>query len=142
VIRIATAAAIAAVAGHATTPPSKIPCPAASLVGSKLGVSVKAPTSTVYGTGFKTCSYAVTKGKIPIRIEFQTDTTTSFATSENAAKNLGVVPVGKLGQAAWTLKVGGDLYVFNKGVTLKIIAPLITAKKLEALAKALPLTTA
>ncbi len=132
---LTTAAMVAA--AQATTSPTKTPCPAASLLDSTLGVSVKAPSSTVYGTSNKTCSYAGTKGQIPIRVEFQTDTPATFATSEKAVQGLGVVQVKGLGQEAWTLKGGGDLDVYNKGVTLKIIAPLIIAPKLEALAKKL-----
>ena len=131
------AAAALVAAAQATTSPTKTPCPAASLLASTLGVSVKAPTSTVYGTYEKTCSYAGTTGQIPIRVEFQVDTPTTFADSEKAVKGLGVVPVKGLGQEAWTLKVGSDLYVYNHGVTLKIIAPLIATPKLEALARKL-----
>jgi hypothetical protein len=130
---LAAAAFIAA--AQATTSPTKTACPAASLLDSTLGVSVKSPTSTTYSVYSKTCSYAGTTGQIPIRVTFQTDTPATFATSEKAVKNLGVVNVKGLGQAAWTLKSGGDLYVYNNGVTLKIVAPLITSPKLEALAK-------
>jgi hypothetical protein len=137
IVATAVLAAAVAAAAQATTTPTKTPCPPASLLGSKLGVKVKSPTSTVYGTLSKTCSYAGTKGQIPIRVEFQTDTAASFATSEKAVKGLGLVQVKGLGQAAWTLKSGGDLDVYNKGVTLKIIAPLVAASKLEALAKTL-----
>jgi hypothetical protein len=101
-VPLAAAAAFVA-AAHATTSPTKIPCPAASVLDSTLGVSVP----------------------------------TTFATSEKAVKALSPVNVKGLGQAAWTLKSGGDLYVYNKGITLKIIAPLITSAKLEALAKKL-----
>ena len=130
-------AAVLVAGVRATTSPTKIPCPAASLLDSALGVSVKAPTSTIYSVYAKTCSYAGTKGQSPIRVEFQTDTAATFAASEKAVKNLGVVTVKGLGQAAWTLKVGGDLYVYDNGVTLKIIAPLIATPTLEALARKL-----
>jgi hypothetical protein len=136
-IAAACAALGFASAAQAATSPTKTPCPAASLVGSELAVSVKAPTSTVYATYAKTCSYAGTKGQIPIRVEFQADTPSTFATSEKAVTGVGVVKIKGLGQAAWTTKVGGAVYVYSNGKTIKVIAPLIALPRLEALARKL-----
>jgi hypothetical protein len=84
----------------------------------------------------KTCLYKGS-GAIPVKVEFQEDTPTTFATSEKAVAALGLVKVTGLGKAAWTLKVGGDLDVYRDGETIKILAPLVPAAKLEALAKRL-----
>jgi hypothetical protein len=134
---VCAALGCAAVAPAATSP-TKTHCPSASLVGSELGVSVKAPTSMIYATYAKTCSYAGTTGQIPIRVEFQVDTPSTFAASENAVTGIGIVKIKGLGQAAWTTKVGGAVYVYSNGETVKVVAtPLIALPKLEALARKL-----
>jgi hypothetical protein len=120
---------------HAATSPTKTPCPSASLVGSELGLKLGSPTSTVVAYN-KTCLYKGT-GPVPVKVEFQTDTPTTFALSEKAVAALGLVKLKGLGQAAWTLKSGGDLDVYRSGATIKIVAPLVPATKLEALAKKL-----
>jgi hypothetical protein len=113
--------------------PTAAKCPSASVVSAELKESLKAPTSTVTTYG-KTCTYEGT-GIIATKIEFQVDTPATFSTSEKAVAAVQpIVKVKGLGQAAWTTKVGGDLQVFSNGETIKILAPLVSAAKLEALA--------
>jgi hypothetical protein len=111
-------------------------CPAASLVSTTLGVKAGTPT-VVHSKYYTMCSYAG-GGAIPTRITFQMDTASTFAASEKAGNVLGQqVKVPGLGKAAWTLKVGSDLYVFTGSYTLKIVSPLVSSAKLEALARKL-----
>lgn len=126
-----TALSLAAAATAAS--PTSAKCPAASLVSSTLGESLKTPTSTVTAYG-KTCTYQGS-GINSARIEFQADTASTFATSEKAVAALQkIVKVKGLGQAAWTTASGGDLQVYSNGETTKILSPLVSAAKLEALA--------
>ncbi len=74
---------------------------------------------------------------IPVKVEFQEDTATTFATSEKAVSKLGIVIVHGLGKAAWATKSGGELQVFDGHETIKIQAPLAATSKLEALARGL-----
>jgi hypothetical protein len=92
---------------------------------------VKSPTSTTT-TYAKACIYPAGSA-IPIKVEFQVDTPSTFAAGEKAVP--GVVKVAGLGQAAWTTSVGGDLEVYRNGETVKILAPLVSAARLEALAR-------
>ena len=129
---ITLAVALVSAAAATATSPKTAPCPSASVVNAELKPThpAKTPTSTV--TAFsKTCTYSASGG-LPIKVTFQVDTASTFAAGEKAVS--GVVKVNGLGQAAWTTKVGGDLEVYNKGETIKILAPLVSAARLEALA--------
>jgi len=119
----------AAFAGLPTT------CPSASLVNATLGQKVKSPT-VVHSTYYTMCTYAG-GGPVPTKVTFQMDTASTFAASEKAVAALGPVNVHGLGKAAWTLKGGGDLYVFTGSYTIKIVSPLTPSAKLEALARKL-----
>jgi hypothetical protein len=115
--------------------PKSATCPTASTVNSALGTKVKSPTSTLT-TYSKICTYE-SGALLPTRISFQEDTAATFAASEKAIGKLGVKVKG-LGKGAWTTTVGGDLDVFNGSATLKIVAPGVTAAKLEVLARKIP----
>ena len=119
-------------AAHAGLPTT---CPSASLVNATLGQKVKTPT-VIHSKYFTMCTYG-SSDPVPTKITFQTDTASSFATSEKAVTALGPVNVHGLGKAAWTLKSGSDLYVFTGTYTIKIVSPLTPSAKLEALARKL-----
>jgi hypothetical protein len=131
-IAIGAAFAALSLAAEATAfAPSSAKCRSATLVNTELKPTHAVKTATSSLSSFsKTCTYA--GGTLPIRITFQVDTASTFATSEKAVH--GIVKVKGVGQAAWTTTVGGTLEVYKSGETTKIVAPLITAAKLEALA--------
>jgi len=109
-------------------------CPSASVVNKALGQSNKAPVSTKTPYGM-VCTYHG-RGILPTKITFQKDTAATFAAGEKAAAATGpVVKVHGLGQAAWTTTSGGFLYVYDGGESLKILSPLTTTTRLEALAR-------
>lgn len=109
-------------------------CPSASVVNKALGQSNKAPVSTKTPYGM-ICTYHG-RGILPTKITFQQDTLATFTAGEKAAAAAGpVVKVHGLGQAAWTTKTGGFLYVFDGGESLKILSPLTATARLEALAR-------
>jgi hypothetical protein len=109
-------------------------CPSASVVNKALGQSNKAPVSTKTPYGM-VCTYHG-RGIVPTKITFQKDTLATFAAGERAAAAAGsVVKVKGLGQAAWTTKTGGFLYVYDGGESIKILSPLTTSARLEALAR-------
>ena len=115
--------------------PKSASCPSASTVNTALGTKLKSPASSLTAYS-KVCTYSG-GGILPTRITFQEDTATTFAASEKAVGKLAVKVKG-LGKGAWTTTVGGDLDVFNGSATLKIVAPGVTAAKLEALARKIP----
>ncbi len=121
-------------AGATAAAPNQTACPPRDVVGGALGVKVKAPTSTTTSYA-KSCAYASTP--LPVKVEFQEDTATTFAASEKAVSKLGIVVVHGLGKAAWATKSGGELQVFNGHETIKIQAPLVATSKLEVLARKL-----
>lgn len=130
------AAELVASSAGATSPTSRA-CPSASVVNAALGEKGKTPvaTKTAYS---KTCTYPGS-GIVPTKITFQEDTLAQFAIDEKAVASAGyakIVNLHGLGQAAWTLNVG-DLYVFEAGVQIKILAPGATTAKLEVLARKL-----
>lgn len=125
---------LAAIAA-AEPPANSRACPSSSVVGGALGVTVKSPTSTKTAYA-KSCMYASTP--IPVKVDFQEDTSSTFATSEKAAAEVApLVVIHGLGRAAWATKVGGELQVFDGHETIKIEAPLVANSKLEALARKL-----
>ena len=123
-------------AGAASVPPVPKSCPSASVVDTALGQQDKAPvvTTTPYA---RICTYKGTS-IVPTKITFQEDTSQTFALGEKAAAAAGplVKPKG-LGKAAWGPKAGGGLYVFVGTYSIKILAPLVSTTKLEALARKL-----
>ncbi len=141
--RFVAAAACAVLAGAllgaiaaAETPATARACPSSAFVGGALGVKVKTPTSTKTAYA-KSCMYA-TGTLIPVKVGFQEDTSSTFATSEKAAgKFAPLVVIHGLGKAAWATKAPGLLDVFDGHETIKIEAPLIATTKLEALARKL-----
>jgi hypothetical protein len=133
----ACVAAAVLVASASATSPSSRACPTAPVVDATLGLHAGAPVAT-RAEYSKTCTYA--GGILPTRIIFQVDTASTFAAGEKAAASAlpgSVVKVNGLGQAAWTTKSGGSLYVFDNGTTIKILALLTPTPKLEALARKL-----
>jgi hypothetical protein len=126
-----------AAAALAETPANARSCPSTSVVGGALGVRVKAPSSTKT-TYAKSCMYS-TGTLVPVKVGFQEDTSSTFATSEKAAgKLVPLTVIHGLGAAAWATKLPGELQVFDgHGTTIKIQAPLVATAKLEALARKL-----
>ena len=109
-------------------------CPSASVVNKALDQNNKAPVSTKTAYG-KVCTYHG-RGILPTTITFQQDTKTSFLAGEKGSAAAGsIVKVKGLGQAAWTTKTGGFLYVFDGGESIKILSPLTPSVRLEALAR-------
>jgi len=132
------AALVLAPASRATpaASPSKTKCPAASVVGGALGLKLEAPTSQTFPYA-KICLYKGS-GVVPTRIEFQHDTSSTFAAGQKGAAALGpVVKVHGLGKAAYGTKSGGFLAVFLDGESIRITAPLISLSRLESLARKL-----
>lgn len=130
------AAAVLSASASAASPTSRT-CPSASVVNAALGLHAGAPVAT-HAEYSKTCTYS--GGIVPPRITFQVDTASTFAAGEKAAASAlpgSVVKVNGLGQAAWTTKSGGSLYVFDNGTTIKILSLLTPTPKLEALARKL-----
>ena len=132
-IGAALAAVVLVGSSAAAVSPTSRACPSVSIVNAALGQKGKAPvtTKTAYS---KKCTYP--GGILPTSITFQVDTSATFAASEKAVSALSV-KVNGLGQAAWATKVGGSLYVFDNGTTIKILAPLVATAKLEVLARKL-----
>jgi hypothetical protein len=129
---VALAAAVSLSSGAVATPKT---CPSASLVGATLGTKASAPKLTKNPYGI-TCMYGA--GAFAPKVEFQQDTSATFAAGEKAAAaQLPIVKVAHLGKAAWTLKSGGSLYVFTGTYQIKILAILTPVPKLEALARKL-----
>ena len=125
------AVALAAVS-LSSTPKS---CPSASVVAATLGTKASSPKPTKNPYGI-TCLYGT--GAFAPKVEFQQDTSATFAAGEKAAAaQLPVVKVAHLGKAAWTLKSGGSLYVLTGSYQIKILAILTAVPKLEALARKL-----
>ena len=105
------------------------------MVSAALGQKDKTPVVT-RSTYIVTCKYG--SDPLAAKIEFQLDTASTFATGEKAAAAaLPVVKVQHLGKAAWAPKGGGGVYVFTGSYTIKILAPLTSLAKLEALARKL-----
>jgi len=128
----ALAAAVSVEAGFGATPKS---CPSASVVSAALGTKASTPKLTKNPYGI-TCQYG-TNALAP-KVEFQQDTSATFAAGEKAAAAaLPVVKIAHLGQAAWAPKSGGSLYVFTGSYQIKILAVLTSLPKLEALARKL-----
>jgi hypothetical protein len=140
-LSIASAVTVALVATVAAGPasagsPATTKCPSAALVGGALGQKLKAPTSQAF-TYAKICLYRGS-GVVPTRVEFQQDTSSTFAAGKANAAALGtVVSVRGLGKAAYGTKTGGFLAVFLGNESIRITAPLVPLSKLEVLARKL-----
>jgi hypothetical protein len=107
-------------------------CPSASVVGSALGGKATAPVVT-HNTYFTMCVYGA--NALAPKVTFQRDTAATFAAGEKAAAAaLPVAKISHLGKAAWAPKSGGSLYVFTGSYTIKMLSPLTSLAKLEALA--------
>jgi hypothetical protein len=133
---VATVCLILAAGGTAAATPTKTKCPAASVVGAALGVHVNAPTSTT-STYAKVCTYKAAGSTLPLRIQFQKDTSASFAAGENAVPKSMRTKVAGLGKAAYGTAVGGFLAVFLGSESIRITAPGISLARLEKLARKL-----
>jgi hypothetical protein len=124
--------AVLATSSWAGTPKT---CPAASLVGTALGVNAKTPMLTKNPYGIS-CKYG--PNALAPKVEFQQDTPATFAAGEKAAAAaLPVVKIAHLGHAAWAPKSGGSLYVFTGTYQIKLLSLLTSLPKLEALARKL-----
>ena len=134
---LAGALALALVASAAAAfKPGAVKCPSASVVNAALGQKNAAPTSTVTAFG-RTCIYRGA-GPVATKVEFQVDTPTTFAAAERADAPLGIVKIRGLGVGAFAPKAGGFLYVYKGGSeSLKILSPLTSIARLEALARKL-----
>ena len=133
VLVLATASAAAAAQTRGLALPKR--CPSASEVSAALGQKAKTPlvSRSSYVLG---CKYG--SDPLAAKVEFQVDTATTFAAGEKAAAAaLPVAKVQHLGKAAWAPKSAGSLYVFTGSYTIKILAPLTSLTKLEALARKL-----
>ena len=133
---IAVLVASVAVSAASAGSPAKTKCPSPSLVGAALGLKLKAPTSQTSPYA-KVCAY---KGGsiLPTRIQFQVDTSATFAAGQKAAATYGtVIKVKGLGKSAYGAKTGGFLAVFLGNESIRITAPLTPLAKLEALARKL-----
>jgi hypothetical protein len=131
----AGAALVVAAGAQAATAGIPSSCPPASTVASTLGTTASTPTKT-HTTYTLTCKYG--SSALAPKVEFQVDTSSTFAAGEKAAgAAVPIVKVPHLGKAAWATKSGGSLYVFNGSYTIKLLALLTPLPKLEALAKKL-----
>jgi hypothetical protein len=104
-------------------------CPPASEVSSALGITVTGPTVETLSFG-KRCQYK-SSGAISPHIDFQKDTAGTFAAAEAAVPN--ATKVSGLGQGAFTTT--GFVYVYDGGVSVKVLSPLSTSAQVQALAK-------
>ena len=133
---VAAACSIVAVGAAGAASPSKTACPSASVVGLALGVHLGAPTSTTT-TYAKVCSYKASGSIIPLKIQFQVDTSSSFTAGENAVPTSVRAKVSGLGKAAYGTKTGGFLAVFLGSSSIRITAPGASLAHLEQLARKL-----
>jgi hypothetical protein len=132
VVVVALAAAVPATSIAAATPKN---CPPASVVSAALGTKASTPTLTKNPYGIS-CKYG--SNALAPKVEFQQDTTSTFAAGEKAANAaLPVTKIAHLGQAAWAPKSGGSIYVFTGSYQVKILAVLTSLPRLEALARKL-----
>jgi hypothetical protein len=133
---LAAAASVLVLAAAATASaavPTK--CPSASVVSAALGTTASTPTLTKNPYGIS-CKYG-TSALAP-KVEFQRDTASTFAAGEKAASAaLHPTKVQHLGKAAWGTSSGGFLDVFTGAYSVKLLAPLTSLAKLEALARKL-----
>ena len=120
----------------AATAPTARACPSSTVVNKALE-HVRTAVASHYLTYSKTCTYPGGLGLT--KITFQTDTSSTFASSEKAAAAaLGAKLIHKLNlsHGAWTTNQG-DLYVFDGHETIKILASGTATAKLEAFVKTL-----
>jgi hypothetical protein len=104
------------------------------MVGGVLGLHLSAQPSklTPYA---KQCAYKTSTSPIPMTIEFQEDTTKTFAGGENAVPKTLRENVPGLGKTAYGMKVGGFLAVFLGTESIRITAPGATLGQLETVAR-------
>ena len=104
-------------------------CPPVSEVDAALAQHDAAAVSTPSAYGL-TCTYQGS-GPVATKVEFQQDTASTFAASENAVS--GAVPVHGIGRAGF--QTTGFIAVFDGSMTVKIVSPFSTTVQLEALAR-------